>query len=119
MKAVTSGNYVFEVVESVPVGYQIWNIGKNMIDGYLPLCKLKECQSFEGGRSIEVDTLKAIKIDGAQTILAAIGGGQDTIKSMERYIKRYSNSNKRYTQMKVQRMEKALEVMYQIKWDIE
>lgn len=119
MKTVTSGNYVFEVVESVPVGYKIWNIGKNMIDGYLPLCKLKEQQPFEGGRSIEVDTLKAIKIDGAQTILVAIGGGQDTIKSMERYIKRYSNSNKRYTQMKVNRMKKALEVMHQIKWDIE
>ena len=49
----------------------------------------------------------------------AIGGGQDTIKSMERYIKRYSNSNKRYTQIKVHRMKKALEVMHQIKWDIE
>lgn len=119
MQTVLSGNYAFEVVESVPVGYEILNIGKNMIDGYLPLCKLKEQQPFEGGRSIEVDTLKAIKIDGAQTILAVIGGGQETIKSMERYIKRYSNSNKRYTQMKVHRMEKALEVMYQIKWDID
>ena len=119
MKTVISGNHVFEVVESVPVGYEIWNIGKNMIDGYLPLCKLKEKQPFEGSRSIEVDTLKAIKIEGAQTILSAIGGGQDTVKSMERYIKRYSNSNKRHTQMKVNRMKKALEVMYQIKWDIE
>ena len=31
----------YEVVDCVPKGYRIWPIGKNMLDGYLPLCKLR------------------------------------------------------------------------------
>lgn len=89
-----------------------------MLDGYLPLCKLKDIQPFEGAREIEVDTLKAIKIDEAQTILAAIGGGQDTIAAMERYIKRYRNAKEgTYSYRQANRMKKALPYMYQIKWD--
>ena len=30
------GNDVFEIVDTVPLGYSIWNIGHNMPDGYLP-----------------------------------------------------------------------------------
>ena len=33
-------NRKFEVVDFVPAGYEIWNIGHNMIDGYLPLCRM-------------------------------------------------------------------------------
>ena len=118
MATITSGNDIFEIVESVPKGYLIWNIGRNMIDGYLPLCKLKAVQPFEGCMEIERDTLKAIKIEGAQTILAAISGGQNTIESMERYISRYKNAKPgTWSYRQVQRMKKALEVMYQLKWD--
>lgn len=117
MKTITNGRHVFEIVDHVPYGYEIWNIGKNMIDGYLPLCRLSQYQPFPGGRKIEADTLKAIKIEGAQTILAAIGGGQDTIEKMEQYIKRYKNSKPgTYSYRQVQRMKKALPIMRQIKW---
>ena len=64
---------IFEIINCIPLGYQIWNIGE-FIDGYLPLCKLKQIQPFEGCTEIETDTLKAIKVDGAQKILNAIGG---------------------------------------------
>ena len=69
------GEDVFELVNEVPLGYTVWNIGcksngGHMTDGYLPLCRMKRDQPFEGGRAIEPDTLKAIKIEGAQTILA-------------------------------------------------
>ena len=69
------GDHTFQVVDFVPFGYEIWNIGKNMPKDYLPLCRLSAYQPFPGGRNIEVDTLKAIKIKGAQLILDAIGYG--------------------------------------------
>lgn len=116
-QTITSGNHTFEIVDFVPPGYQIWNIGKNMIDGYLPLCKLKTVQPFEGGKAIEPDTLKAIKIDGAGIILDAICGGQDTIESMEKYIRRYRNAKPgTYLYRQVLKMKKALPIMKQIKW---
>ena len=80
MKTIECNGDIFELVGFVPRGYQIWNIGENMLDGYLPLCRLKARQPFDGAREIETDTLKAIKIDGAQTILKAVGGGQNTIE---------------------------------------
>ena len=83
-----------------------------MPDGYLPLCKLKPIQPFEGAKCIETESLRAIKMDGAQVILAAIGGGQETIPEMERYIMRYKNARPgTYSYRKVQRMKKALPYM--------
>ena len=109
---ITVGKDTFEVVDYVPLGYQIWNIGKNMVDGYLPLCRV-----IPGTYNVEPDTLKAIKIEGAQKILAAIGGGQNTIEKMECYIKRYQNTKPgTWAHRQVQRMQEALPVMRQIKW---
>ena len=109
MEKITSGQHEFELVDYVPHGYIVWNIGKNMIDGYLPLCRLSACQPFPGGRSIETDTLKAIKTEHAQTILAGVGIGGDTIKEMERYIEKHPNK------WGVDRMKKALPYMREIK----
>lgn len=118
MKTIISGEYTFEIVENIPRNYFIWNIGKNMIDGYLPLCRLAGRQPFEGGRCIDVESLRAIKIDEAQIILAAIGGGQCTIESMEKYIKCYKNAKcGTYSYAQVQRMKKALPIMKKIKWN--
>lgn len=84
------GTDVFEIVETVPLGYSIWNIGSNMPDGYLPFCRLKREQPFDGGQCIEEDTLKAVKTDGAQVILAAVGrGAGNDLPSMERYLKKH------------------------------
>lgn len=113
MKELVVGQNTFEIVESISKGYSIWNIGKNMIDGYLPLCE----PISEGSYYVNTKTLKAIKIEGAQTILEAIGGGQNTTKKMEKYINRYSNSKKISTLNRVERMRKALEVMNTLKWD--
>lgn len=108
---IQSGKDTFEVVEEVPDGYMVWNIGKNMVDGYLPLCRLSARQSFPGGRSIEADTLKAIKTNGAQTILAAVGYGPSTVKEMESHIAKYAQ-RKPY---ECSKMKAALPFMRQIK----
>ena len=117
-QTITHDGYTFELVDRVPRGYLIWNIGKNMIDGYLPLCRLAQFQPFPGGRNIEVETLKAIKCEGAQTILAAIGYGPETPDQMEKYIKRYSKEGPggRHA-LAVERMKKALPLMREIKWE--
>ena len=66
--------YTFRLVDHIPLGYIIWNIGKHhMPEGYLPLCRLSLFQPFPGGRNIEVETLRAMKFDGAHIILDAIG----------------------------------------------
>jgi len=109
MEKTTSGKHEFELVDHVPHGYIVWNIGKNMIDGYLPLCRLAARQPFPGGRNIETDTLKAIKTEHAQTILASMGIGPKTVEEMERYIEKHPNK------WGVDRMKKALPYMRQIK----
>ena len=53
---------VFEIVEKIPTGFFVWNIGDNMgHDEYIPLCKdlhPEDKENFE----IDVTTLKAIKL---------------------------------------------------------
>lgn len=117
MNTIVHDDLVFEVVETVPLGYEIWNIGKNMIDGYLPFCRISRNQPFPGGRCVETDTLKAIKNDGAQLILEAVGAGVYTTKDMERYIERHKNAKSgTYAFAKTQRIKKALPYMKQLKW---
>ena len=67
VKIIVDGTNTFQVVDSVPLGYVIWNIGNNMADGYLPLCQV----GGPDGCQVNPDTLKAVKCDGAQTILDA------------------------------------------------
>lgn len=111
----SGAGHTFELVDFVPLGYLIWNIGENMADGYLPLCRLAAIQPFPGGRNIEVDTLKAIKCEGAQVILAAAGFGPETPDDMERYIER--NKNKPHRQYEVEKMKAALPYMRKLKWN--
>lgn len=57
----------------------------------------------------------AIRIDGAQTILDAIGGGQRTVEQMEAYVKRYKNAKAgTWSYCQAERMKKALPIMYTI-----
>lgn len=53
---------VFDNSTDIPKGYQVWNIGNHMPKGYIPYCRLKTIQPFDGGRDIETDTLLALKI---------------------------------------------------------
>lgn len=111
----THTTHTYEVVEEIPLGYLIWNIGHCAPEGYLPLCRPAAHQPFPGGRSIDPDTLKAIKIDGAEDILAAVGHGQDTLPEMERYVRRYRNSKTEWVQHRVALYRKAIPIMRKIK----
>ena len=53
---------IFEIVEKIPSGFFIWNIGENMgSDEYIPICEdlhPEDKENFE----INTSTLKAIKL---------------------------------------------------------
>lgn len=107
---------VYEVVDEVPLGYVIWNIGPNNApQGYIPFCRPAHRQRFEGGREIDPTTLKAVKADGAADIMVAVGHGQDTPKKMEQYIKRYNNSKTEYVRRRVEDSKKALAALKNVK----
>lgn len=103
---------IVEKVSDIPASYMIWNIGKNMEDGYLPFCRLSDVQPFPGGRSIDTDSLIAIKCDGAAEILAAASWGPKTSKEMEKFIAK--NANKQKYSWICERMEKAIPYMEKI-----
>ena len=102
------GNHEFQIVDSVPYGYVIWNIGQNMVDGWLPLVQT-------GGRDgcQVIGIKKAIKVDGAQVILSAVGYGPHTIATMQKYIE--ENERKKNRTHCVKRMKAALPFMCKIK----
>ena len=87
-------NNEYTIVTEPPLGYEIWNI-KDAPNGCLPFCRLKMMQPFGGARKIEPDTLKAMKCDGAQVILDAIGFGPQTSDAMQKYIAKKREERKR------------------------
>jgi hypothetical protein len=72
--------YHFDTVKQIPSGYVVWNIGPDVIPGYLPLAKMKNATE------VDVDTLKAVKTDKAPIILALSVRGYGTPKKLDRLI---------------------------------
>ncbi len=80
---ITDEKHEFEVVEKFPTGYVIWNIGDNMISGYLPICL---CEDFD----VILPSLKAIKIDDAselELLRDCAGYGVHNLKACKRAVK--------------------------------
>ena len=75
------GGNVYEVVDYIPLGYEVWNIGRHAPPGYVPLCLLSARQPFDGARNIDVGTLKALPIKIAEKLLS------------ESVVKQYRNNN--------------------------
>ena len=57
--------HIYEIVYEFPEDYIVWNIGSHIDRDYIPLCKLKKDQPFEGGRAIDTSTLKALYVPEA------------------------------------------------------
>lgn len=118
MEFLKVGEDIFEVLNTVPLGYKIWNIGRNMPDGYLPFCRLKAVQPFEGAQCIETDSLKAVKTEGAQVILAAVGrGAGDDPKSLERYLQKHPHpAPGSRAEANVERIKKAIHYLRALRY---
>lgn len=57
-KVITANNRKYEVVDELPLGYQLWNIGREnfKFKKYIPLCQVVN------EHSINPNTLKALKV---------------------------------------------------------
>ncbi len=111
--------HIYRIVDRVPCSYMIWNIPKHhMPEGYLPLCRLLPNQPFPGGRSIDTDSLTAIKTDGSDVILEAASYGLGTLEEAESFVRNNQDVEEgTYPYETVERAKKALPYMRQIKWD--
>ena len=108
MESITVGEHTFIIVERIEAPYFIWNIGNNMPEGYLPLCRKAAIQPFDGACCIDQGSLQAIKCEGAQQILAAASYGLNNFEDMVKYMQKNSDSTSRYIQKAVQAIKTAL-----------
>ena len=80
---------VFEIVEKIPAGFFVWNIGDNMgLDEYIPICK----DLHPGDKdNFEIDTasLKAIKlpINEVKALRQAASWGGNSKATAEKALK--------------------------------
>lgn len=107
-KLLIVGNHTFEIVDFIPYGYHIWNIGENMKKDYLPLVLVG---GYDGCQVIGV--MKALPLKNAQKILSVIREGNDSPRKIKDYIEKYENNET--NKEKVERMKEALDIMLQIK----
>ena len=84
--------YDFEVMDEVPFGYEVWNINPIIREEgiYIPFCRLKPFQRFEGGRDIEPKSLKAVKIETVKRYMEHPVEKLSVTKEIERYIEKAS-----------------------------
>ena len=80
---------VFEIVEKIPAGFFVWNIGDNMgLDEYIPICKdlhPEDKENFE----IDAASLKAIKlsINEVKALRQAASWGVNSKSTAEKALK--------------------------------
>ena len=105
MEKIKCGNNTFDVVEKIPVGFFVWNIGDNMTDGYIPLCEKLYPDANENDLqyySINTNTLKAIKLseDEIMILRYAASWGIKSKKTAQKAIRckrsGYLNQKMRY-----------------------
>ena len=80
---------IFEIVEKIPAGFFVWNIGDNIgLDEYIPICKDLHPEDKE---NFEIDTtsLKAIKlpIDEVRALREAAACGVNSKKTAEKALR--------------------------------
>lgn len=56
----------YQIVDKIPRGFFVWNIGDNMAPGWLPICE--SANDPESPYTINATTLKAIKVDNAEEL---------------------------------------------------
>ena len=82
-------NDIFEVVEKIPVGFFIWNIGENMgTHEYIPVCEDLHPEDKDD-YSINPATLKAVKVSPEEweKLNKAGAWGVGNLKQAEKAIK--------------------------------
>lgn len=81
--------HVFLIVEKIPAGFFIWNIGENMgTHEYIPLCEDLHPENKDD-HSINPETLKAVKVspDEWEKLNKAASVGVGNLKAAEKALK--------------------------------
>jgi hypothetical protein len=81
--------HVFKIVEKIPAGFFIWNIGENMgTHEYIPLCEDLHPENKDD-YSINPETLKAVKVspDEWEKLNKAASVGVGNLKAAEKALK--------------------------------
>ena len=105
---------VFEIVEKVPNGFFVWNIGDNMgLDEYIPICKdlhPEDKENFE----IDTTTLKAIKLpkEEVELLREAAHIGIVSKKTAEKALK--SKRHGYWSDRKREQAEKTIDIFKRI-----
>lgn len=116
-KELIYGDLRFDIVRSVPKGYRIWNIGRGMPDGYIPLCREGFEKVLEPHLTEDAEPLKAIRADGAWMVMDALGYGPKTVRAMEEFIYDHEKDlPQSWGYEAAVRMKLALPVMKSLHW---
>ena len=104
----------YEVVEKIPAGFFVWNIGDNMgLDEYIPICRDLHPEDKE---NFEIDTtsLKAIKlpIDEVKALREAASVGINSKKTAEKALK--SKRRGYWSDRKREQAEKTIDIFKRI-----
>lgn len=101
----------FEVVDTFPKDYVVWNI--NTTSEYLPLCEVSK------DNHVNVDTLKCIKLKSAEDVHNVLRSSSYlknvTPRKLSNYLKRYAdNCMSLATVLRVKRVTNALEAFKKV-----
>lgn len=80
---------IFEIVENIPAGFFVWNIGENMgTHEYIPVCQ-DLCPGDKDDYSINPATLKAVKVTPEEwkKLMKDANVGITNLKAAEKAIK--------------------------------
>lgn len=107
-------NDVFEVVEKIPAGFFVWNIGENMgTDEYIPICEDLHPEDKDN-YEINPNTLKAIKLsrEDVEALRKAAHVGINSKKTAERALK--SKRHGYWSDRKREQAEKTIDIFKRI-----
>lgn len=115
MRTIQVDDLIFEVVDHIPLGYTIWNIGHNMPADWLPLCQLNHQQPFPGCCEVNTRTLKAIQTENAELLKSIAGFGCGTLFKAESFINQHKKAKPGTVNYHdLQRCIKALPILQKI-----
>ena len=104
----------YEVVEKIPVGFFVWNIGENMgTDEYIPICEDLHPEDKDN-YEIKTSTLKAIKLsrEDVEALREAAQVGINSKKTAERALK--SKRRGYWSDRKREQAEKTIDIFKRI-----
>lgn len=97
---------IWENLHDVPGEWFVWNIGKNMPDGWLPLARCIDPHNRP--YDIDPNSLIAVPIKEAQTILDGTGLCGGSLEKMEKTINKYKDKGQNHN---AERLEKTWQLL--------